>query len=115
MPNCPPPAFLAVFLNIIFAPKYLLCYSTKGHSLGWYTVFTVFIFFISLVNGTIRHRVSADFIGSRNCVPTVFTAESPPAQGPVVLKVVPVTGAAILQVIMDQLMCASIFPHTLLV
>ena len=27
--------------------------------------------------------------------------------GPVVLKVVPVTGAAILQVIMDQLMCAS--------
>ena len=34
---------------------------------------------------------------------------------PVVLKVVPVTGAAILQVTMDQLMCASLFPHPLLV
>ena len=33
--------------------------------------------------------------------------------GPVVLKVVPVTGAAILQVNMDQLMCASLFPHGL--
>ena len=31
--------------------------------------------------------------------------------GPVVLKVVPVTGAAILQVTMDQLICASLF-HT---
>ena len=31
--------------------------------------------------------------------------------GPVVLKVVPVTGAAILQVAMDQLMCASLIPH----
>ena len=31
--------------------------------------------------------------------------------GPVVLKVVPVTGAAILQVTMDQLMCTSL-PHT---
>ena len=29
----------------------------------------------------IRHRVSSEFIGSRNCVPMVFTAESPPAQG----------------------------------
>ncbi|CAM9231416.1 unnamed protein product, partial [Ascophyllum nodosum] len=35
--------------------------------------------------------------------------------GPVVLKVVPVTGAAILQVTMDQSMCASLFPHPLLV
>ena len=26
---------------------------------------------------TIHHRVSHDFIGSRNCVPMVFTAESP--------------------------------------
>ena len=34
--------------------------------------------------------------------------------GPVVLKVVPVTGAAILQVTMDQLMCVSLFPHPLL-
>ena len=29
----------------------------------------------------IRHRVSPEFIGSRNCVPMAFTAESPPAQG----------------------------------
>ena len=29
----------------------------------------------------IRHRVSPKFIGSRNCVPMAFTAESPPAQG----------------------------------
>ena len=30
--------------------------------------------------------------------------------GPVTLKVVPVAGATILQVTMDQLMCASLFP-----
>ena len=35
--------------------------------------------------------------------------------GPVNLKVVPVTGAAISQVTMDQLICASHFPHPLLV
>ena len=29
----------------------------------------------------IRHRVSPEFIGSRNCVSMAFTAESPPAQG----------------------------------
>ena len=29
----------------------------------------------------IRHRVSPEFIGSRNCVPMAFTAESTPAQG----------------------------------
>ena len=29
----------------------------------------------------IRHRVSPEFIGSRNCVPMAFTAESPPQQG----------------------------------
>ena len=28
-----------------------------------------------------RHRVSPEFIGSRNGVPMAFTAESPPAQG----------------------------------
>ena len=31
--------------------------------------------------------------------------------GPIVLNVVPVTDAAILQVTMDQVMCASLFPH----
>ena len=34
--------------------------------------------------------------------------------GPVVLKVVPATGAAILQVTTDQIICASLFPHPLL-
>ena len=29
----------------------------------------------------VRHRVSPEFIGSRNCVPMAFTAESPPARG----------------------------------
>ena len=33
--------------------------------------------------------------------------------GPIVLKAVPVTGVVILQVTMDQLMCASLFPHPL--
>ena len=33
--------------------------------------------------------------------------------GPVVLKIVPVTGAAFLQVIMDQLTCACFYPHPL--
>ena len=28
-----------------------------------------------------RHRVSPEFIGSRNCVPMAFTAESPPTRG----------------------------------
>ena len=28
-----------------------------------------------------RHRVSPEFIRSHNCVPMVFTTESPPAQG----------------------------------
>ena len=27
-----------------------------------------------------RHRVSPEFFGSRNCLPIVFTAESPPTQ-----------------------------------
>ena len=29
----------------------------------------------------IRHRVSLEFIRSRNCVPMAFTAESPPERG----------------------------------
>ena len=35
---------------------------------------------IYLFKTAIRHRVSPEFIGSRNCVPTAFTAEIPPAQ-----------------------------------
>ena len=29
----------------------------------------------------IHYQVSPEFIGSRNCVPMAFTAESPPARG----------------------------------
>ena len=36
---------------------------------------------IYLYKTAIRHRVSPECIGSRNCVPMAFTAESPPAQG----------------------------------
>ena len=36
---------------------------------------------IYLFKTAIRHRASPEFIGSRNCVPMVFTAESPLAQG----------------------------------
>ena len=34
-----------------------------------------------IYNTAIRHRVSPEFIGSRNCVPLAFTAESPLARG----------------------------------
>ena len=37
--------------------------------------------FASIYGTAIRHRVSPEFIGSRNCVPMAFTAESLPAQG----------------------------------
>ena len=37
--------------------------------------------YLFLISTAIRHRVSPEFIGSRNCVPMTFTAESPPAQG----------------------------------
>ena len=33
------------------------------------------------VKTAMRHRISREFIGSRNCVSMAFTAESPPAQG----------------------------------
>ena len=33
------------------------------------------------IKTAIRHRVSPEFIGSRNCVPIAFTAESLQAQG----------------------------------
>ena len=47
------------------------------------------------IHTAIRHRISPQFIGSRNCVWVAFTAVGPQAQiGPVNLKVVPVTGAA---------------------
>ena len=34
-----------------------------------------------IIQTTIRHRVSPEFIGSRNCVPMAFTAEIPPTRG----------------------------------
>ena len=36
---------------------------------------------VHLFKTAIRYRVSPEFIGSRNCVPMAFTAESTPAQG----------------------------------
>ena len=36
---------------------------------------------IYLFKTAIRHWVSPEFIGSRNCVPVAFTAESPPVRG----------------------------------
>ena len=58
----------------------------------------------------IHHRVSLEFIGSRNCVPMAFTAENPPAQGHQILIVV---SKRVLpwQVTMDQLIYASL-SHT---
>ena len=35
----------------------------------------------TFVKTSIRHRVSPEFVGSHNCVPMAFNAESPPAQG----------------------------------
>ena len=36
---------------------------------------------VVFITSTTHHRVSPEFIGSRNCVPIAFTAESPLAQG----------------------------------
>ena len=61
-----------------------------------------------------RHRISPEFIRSRDCVPMAFHCRESAATGPVVLTVVPVTGAAFSGFTMDQLVCASPFPHPLL-
>ena len=45
---------------------------------------------------------SPELIGSRHCVPMAFTAESPPAQG-------------LSRSHIDQLMCASLFQHPLVI
>ena len=42
-----------------------------------------------LFKTAIRHRVSTEFIGSRNCVPMAFTARESAGTEPVNLKVVP--------------------------
>ena len=54
------------------------------------------------------YRVAQSRTNDVNCRESAGT-------GPVVLKVVPVTDAAILQVTMDHLICTSLFPHPLLV
>ena len=59
-----------------------------------------------------RHRASPEFIRLRNCVPTAYCREAAGA-GPVVFKVVPVTGAAFSGITMDHFLCASLFPHPL--
>ena len=58
--------------------------------------------------------VPPDFQGC-NRVPVAFHCRESAGTGPVVLKVVPVTGAAFSIIIMDLLMCAPLFPHPLLV
>ena len=64
---------------------------------------------------TTHHRVSPGFIGIRNCVPIAFTAESPLAQGQYSPQGSSSNGCR-LCITMDQLLlCASLFPHPLLV
>ena len=62
---------------------------------------------------TTHHRVSPGFIGSRNCVPIAFTAESPLALGQYSPQGSSSNGCR-LCITMDQLLlCASLFPHPL--
>ena len=61
-----------------------------------------------------RHTIGS-FIGSRNCVPIAFTAESPLAQGQYSPQGSSSNGCR-LCITMDQLLLwASVFPHPLLV
>ena len=59
----------------------------------------------------IRHRVSAQFIGSRKIVPMAFTAETPPALGWASSPNGSSNNGCCLCITMDQLMSASIFQH----
>ena len=63
-----------------------------------------------IFTSTTHHRVSPEFIGSRNCVPIAFTAESPCSpQGSS-------SNGCCLCITMDQmLLCSSLFPHPLLI
>ena len=64
---------------------------------------------------TTHHRVSPGFIGSRDCVSIAFTAESTLAQGQYSPQGSSSNGCR-LCITMDQLsLCASLFPHPLLV
>ena len=64
-----------------------------------------------ILASTTHHRVSPEFIGSRNCVPMTFTAESPLGTAPVVLKVARVTSAAFASP-WTKYYCAPLFSHT---
>ena len=61
------------------------------------------------------HRVSAEFYQATQLHADGIHCHEPAGTGPVVLKVVPVTGAVFSGITMDQLICASLFPHPLLV
>ena len=62
---------------------------------------------------TTHHRASPEFIGSRNCVPIAFTAESPlhRASSPQGSS----SNGCCLCITMDQMLLCSLFPHPLLV
>ena len=63
---------------------------------------------------TTHDRVNPEFIGSRNCVPLAFTAESPLAQASSPQG--SSSNECCLCIIMDQMiLCSSLFPHPLLV
>ena len=66
---------------------------------------------IYLCKTAIRHRVYREFVGSRNCVPMVFTAESPSAQGQASKPQGSFERVLPWQVTMDQIICASL-SHT---
>ena len=62
----------------------------------------------------LRHRVSPEFYRVTQLRTDGVHCRESAGTGPVVLKVVPVTGAAFLGITMDQLMSASLFPHPIL-
>ena len=62
---------------------------------------------------TTHHRVSPEFIGSRSCVPMVFTAESPLAQGQYSPQGNSSNGCRLCITMYPFLLCASLFPHPL--
>ena len=66
---------------------------------------------IHLFKTAIRHRVRPEFIGSRNCVPMAFVAESPPAQDRTRKPQGSSERVLSWQVTMDQLIYASL-SHT---
>ena len=115
-----------IFLSALFAPENLILRDGFGsavprqlahlHTQAEYGALLITGFLPSseatsvyLFKTTIRHRVSPEFIGSRNCVPMAFTAESPPAQGHKTQG----SSESVLpcRVAMDQLICVSL-SHT---